>query len=219
MTDAIILTSVLSFIFLVMIGIFYLSIHYRKKMDNNYKELARRLGLNLDIPSTKMWKVVTLSLYPKLYGKINGFDFQLYSFMRGTGKSKTLYTAFDIHVNHKSSYYLRIFHEGFFRKFGKLLGIQKDIDINDPEFDGLFIIRSDNEHFAKTILSDMILKNKLIEERPLLNNGEFKFENGILHYEGIKSLYSRKEVYNIEGLIKLALIMIEKIQDNSGKNY
>jgi hypothetical protein len=188
-------------------------------MDNNYKELARKLGLNLEIPSTKIWKVIALSLYPKLHGKINGYDFQLYSFMRGTGKSKTIYTAFDIHVNYKSSYYLRIFHEDFFRKFGKMLGIQKDIEINDPEFDSLFIIRSDNEHFAKTILSDMILKNKLIEERRLLNNGLLKFENGILHYEGIKSIYSKKEVDNIEKLVKLSLLMIEKIQDHSGRNF
>jgi RNA recognition motif-containing protein len=188
-------------------------------MDENFKELAYRFGLNFDISSSKKWKPNVFNLYPKLHGKVKGLDIQMYNIVRGSGKSQAIYIAVDIFVGNSSSHTLRIFHEDFFRKFGKILGLQKDIEINDSEFDGQYIVRSDNAEFAKTILSDLVLKNKLIEEKQLFNNAVLKFENGILHYEGINNLYNKKEIDKMEARVKLAVLMAETIQAKSRENY
>ncbi len=198
-----------------MIGAFYLSIIFRRKLDDNFRELASRLGLNCEIPNTTLWKSALVIKYPKLHGKVNNYDIQIYATVRSGVKNVVFYMAFDINTNINSTHYLRIFHDVFIEKYGKLPDFSKDIEINDPEFDRLYFVSSDNADFAKTILSDMVLKNNLIKERRLLNNGELKFEKGILRYEGIKSLYHKKEVENLEKLVKLSLLIADRIKSMS----
>jgi hypothetical protein len=217
--DTIILICMFTIILSVLFVTFYLSIHYRKKMDENFKELASRFGLNFEIPVKKIWKPYIFNVYPKLNGNYKGLEMQMYNIVRGSGKSQAVYVAVDIQIGNSSSHTLSIFNENFFRKFGKMIGIQKDIEINDPEFDGLFIVRSDNAEFAKTILSDLVLKNKLIEEKRLFHNGVLKFEHGILHYEDLNKLYNKKEVDKMEARVKLAVLMSEILKANLGKKY
>jgi hypothetical protein len=181
-------------------------------MDICFKELAIILDLNVEIPSTKTKDVIFNSPFPKLHGELDGHEIMIRSYLKGMESKRALYTAIEVYLYFNSNYNLTIFPRCFIRKFDKLPIPLKEIKINDPEFDRLYMIRTDNAVFAKKVLTDVVLKNELIKERKLLFDGELIFENGIVKYEGVKSVSSKKEMDKLLKLIKITLSLTEKIQ-------
>ncbi len=123
----------------------------------------------------------------------------------------------ELSTNHKNN--IKIFHEGFFRKIGKKLGLQKDVDIHDEEFDRLYIIKTDSPGFARAIFSDNILKEKMIDNYRLMNNAQIGFNHNSIHFEAINNFYYKKEVDRLEELIRMALLLAKKLQQIDNKHF
>jgi len=219
MNDVLFPVFAVVFLIFFLSGTFYLAKMARKKVENNIKELAQRLGLNYIVPEKNFWKTLANLNHPKLDGNISGIPIKVNIETRGSGKSKVQYIVFDLELNSNHQNSIKIFHEGFFRKIGKKLGLQKDVDINDEDFDRLFIIKSDSPGFARAIFSDNILKEKMIDNYRLMKNAELGFKNNCIHFEAINTFYYKKEVDKLEELIKTSLLLAQKIMQIDNKHF
>ena len=219
MIDVLLPVFAVAFLIFFLSGTFYLAKMARKKVENNLKELAQRLGLNFIEPEKNFWKTLANLNHPKLDGNISGIPIKVHIETRGSGKSKVQYIVFDLELNSNHQNSIKIFHEGFFRKIGKKLGLQKDVDINDEDFDRLFIIKSDSPGFARAIFSDNILKEKMIDNFRLMKNAELGFKNNYIHFEAINTFYYKKEVDKLEELIRTSLLLAQKIMQIDNKHF
>ena len=156
---------------------------------------------------------------PELYGNISGFPIKVHVNIKSSGKSTAQYILFDLELktNHQNS--IKIFHEGFFRKIAKKLGLQKDVDINDEEFDRRYIIKTDSPGFARAIFSDNILKKKMINNHRLMDNAELGFRQNSIHFEELNTFYHKKEVDKLEELIKMSLLLAQKLKQIDNKHF
>jgi hypothetical protein len=194
--------------------------HFRKIIEKNFSILGDRLELRYEYSKPGILEMLFKYPSPELKGKLaEEYPIRIYVIVRGSGKSRVYYMAFDIEtgISHNNS--ISLLHEGFIRKMGKFLGVQKDIQINDEDFDNHFIIKSDSSLYAKTLLSDPDLREKLLNDYRLLNNGEIKFNNGILHYEGIKTMYNSAEIDNMEALVYLSLQLIKRLKQVKNMDF
>jgi hypothetical protein len=219
MNDVLFPVFAVVFLIFFLSGTFYLAKMARKKVDNNLKELAQRLGLNYIVPEKNFWKTLANLNHPKLDGNISGIPIKVHIETRGSGKSKLQYIVFDVDLNTNHQNNIKIFHEGFFRRIGKKLGLQKDVDIHDEDFDRLFIIKSDSPGFARAIFSDNILKEKMIDNYRLMNNAQIGFHHNSIHFEAINSFYYKKEVDKLEELIRMSLLLAQKLMQIDNKQF
>jgi hypothetical protein len=199
-------------------GTFYLAKIANKRVESNFKELGKRLGLKYVEPEKNYWKSLAKSNYTVLNGTISDFPIKVHVNTKSSGKSHAQYVAFelDLRTNHLNN--IKIFHEGFFRNIGKKLGLQKDVDINDVEFDRLYILKTESPGFAKAIFSDNILKGKFIDNSRLMTNAEIGFQNNIIHFEALNSFYYKKEVDRLVELIRMSLLLAKKLQQIDNKH-
>ena len=209
----------LAFLFLTLIGVFYIAKAARKRVDDNFKELGQRLSLNFHAADPNYWKRISNLSNPSLSGIISGYPITVTVSIRGSGKSKVQYIVFDMDLPTNHQNHLKIFHELFFQKIGKKLGLQKDVDINDEEFDRLYIVKTDSAGFARSILSDKILKEKLIDNYRLMNYAAISFEHDRIHFEAINTFYYKKEVAKLEELIRMSLLFAKKLQQIDNKHF
>jgi hypothetical protein len=209
---------ILAFLLIIIAGTFYQAKMANKRVESNLKELGQRLGLNFIVPEKNFWKTLANLNHPKLDGNISGIPIKVRIEIRGSGKSKVQYIVFDVDLNTNHQNNIKIFHEGFFRRIGKKLGLQKDVDINDDEFDRLYILKTESPGFAKAIFSDNILKGKFIDNSRLMTNAEIGFQNNIIHFEALNSFYYKKEVDRLVELIRMSLLLAKKLQQIDNKH-
>jgi hypothetical protein len=219
MIDVLIPVFFVAVLIIFLSGTFYLAKMASKRIENNFKELGQRLGLNFIVPEKNFWKNLANLNHPKLDGNISGIPIKVHIETRGSGKSKVQYIVFDVDLNTNHQNSIKIFHEGFFRKIGKKLGLQKDVNINDEDFDRLFIIKSDSPGFARAIFSDNILKEKMIDNYRLMNNAQIGFHHNSIHFEAINSFYYKKEVDKLEELIRMSLLLAQKLMQIDNKHF
>jgi hypothetical protein len=210
---------ILAFLLIIIAGTFYHAKMANKRVESNFKELGQRLGLNFIVPEKNFWKNLANLNHPKLDGNISGIPIKVQIETRGSGKSKVQYIVFDVDLNTNHQNNIKIFHEGFFRRIGKKLGLQKDVDIHDEEFDRLYIVKTDSPGFARAIFSDNILKEKMIDNYRLMNNAQIGFHHNSIHFEAINSFYYKKEVDKLEELIRTSLLLAQKLKQIDNKHF
>ena len=209
---------ILAFLLIIIAGTFYQAKMANKRVESNLKELGQRLGLNFIVPEKNFWKTLANLNHPKLDGNISGIPIKVRIEIRGSGKSKVQYIVFDVDLNTNHQNNIKIFHEGFFRRIGKKLGLQKDVDIHDEEFDRLYIVKTDSPGFARAIFSDNILKEKMIDNYRLMSNAQIGFHHNSIHFEAINSFYYKKEVDRLVELIRMSLLLAKKLQQIDNKH-
>jgi hypothetical protein len=210
---------ILAFLLIIIAGTFYLAKMASKRIENNFKELGQRLELNFIVPEKNFWKNLANLNHPKLDGNISGIPIKVRIEIRGSEKSKVPYIVFDVDLNTNHQNNIKIFHEGFFRRIGKKLGLQKDVDIHDEEFDLLYIVKTDSPGFARAIFSDNILKEKMIDNYRLMNNAQIGFHHNSIHFEAINSFYYKKEIDKLEELIRTSLLLAQKLKQIDNKHF
>jgi hypothetical protein len=219
MIDVLIPVLAVAITIILLSGTFYLAKIAKKRVESNFKELGKRLGLKYVEPERNFMKSLASFSNPELYGNISGFPIKVHVNIKSSGKSNAQYILFDLELktNHQNS--LKIFHEGFFRKIAKKLGLQKDVDINDEEFDRRYIIKTDSPGFARAIFSDNILKEKMINNHRLMDNAELGFRQNCIHFEELNTFYYKKEVDKLEELIKMSLLLAQKLKQTDNKHF
>jgi hypothetical protein len=211
---------VIIFIIVIFLVVAIVASNFQEKIKENMAVLGQRLNLEYKFNKPSTFSAFLRYTHPELVGVISErYPIRIYIKVKGSGKNQVYYMAFDLDSRTNKPYRFTLMHEGFFRKIGKALGMQKDIEIRDDEFDSQFIIKSDNALFAKQLLVDPELRDVFLNQYNLLNNGEFKIENGKLFYEGIKSIYNSREIDNMEGLVKMALVLVKRLEEMESESF
>jgi len=157
-----------------------------------------------------------------LFGKSNlTLDYRKWTilmdhFSRG-GKNKTHYTRLRATFLSKTGFLFQIRRKNMLSPVGKFLGIQ-DMQLGDEFFDEQFIIKANNEHVIKDLLSDEELKNYISYQPKVLlkivHEETFFFKKG--HPDGVDELYFEcrgilKNEEIINGLFILFKAMLDRL--------
>ena len=177
------------------------------KTEQQWELLAKRLSAQLHMPESR-WAWI-LGKYPTIEGNVGGFPFTCYMFVRGSGKHQQTYTAFAFETKAPSSKTLSLYKEGFFSKIGKAFGGQ-DIQIGDEDFDKSYIIKSNDELFAKRVYNPRT-RQLLLRKMPRMT-GQFVLENGILTYHEMIVINSDKNREKWQDTINVGVEFAKEIQ-------
>ncbi len=189
----------------IFILIFRLAIKQLLKIFEQFDTLAHHFNGTVERPE-KTW--YGYNGYPRLVAEVNGEPLECYMFTRGSGKNKTTYTAFTLGCTNRYNYSLRIAKEGLFSKIGKALGMQ-DIEVNDPVFDRSFVIKSNDDFFAKTVLMDI---KEYFSQTKKLFHGSLELRDGEFKYQMANSLLNDKSRSDFEQIIHLATALSEEVK-------
>jgi hypothetical protein len=119
-----------------------------------------------------------LGVGPNVTGKYRGHELFLRTLTRG--KKNIIYTHIMMDITNKSNLYLLLYDEETQSKIAHRLGA-REIRSGDDSFDERFVIVGQPESLAVNLLSNVILREKLLQAR-LLNIEIFDQH---LHYERI----------------------------------
>ena len=141
--------------------------------------------------------------FPRAYGSIGRMPVNIDMYVVRSGNSYVEYGRITFTLqgaNHKD---LCITKENFFRKMGKLIGMQ-DIIIGKPDMDDHFIIKSSDENYAKYVLNSAVCS--YIKQMSF--KGSLKVANGQLIYTEVGIPRNEKKLKrfysNVESLVKAA---------------
>jgi len=177
-----------------------------RKTGEHWKKLANHFDLNLDLPETK-WQWV-MGNFPTASGKVKEYSIYIDMYTRGSGKQKTTYTRFSINLNKAVNNYIKLSREGLFSKIGKAFGAQ-DIEIGHKDFDDRFIIKTDNESFAKRVLSGRVRSLIL---RNLRFSGFLEIKDNMMVYSEIMTLNSQRNLEELQETIDVAVQIAKEIE-------
>ncbi|MCP4439003.1 MAG: hypothetical protein GY810_08685 [Aureispira sp.] len=204
---------IISIVVLFTIGILAFVFWFLKrtyaKVEVQWKQLAEDLGLNIDIPESN-WRWI-MQQYPSVYGNYEGFQISCYTFARRSGKHTVIYTGFQMHLDNSKRKTLSLYKEGFFSKIGKALGGQ-DIQIGHDEFDKKFIIKSNDDRFAKSLL-DPRMRDLVLRKSHLFASDIELTEEDELKYEARLQIAKDSQREDFVDLIKLTTTLAKRIQE------
>ncbi|MDY6865197.1 MAG: DUF3137 domain-containing protein [Halobacteriota archaeon] len=143
-----------------------------KKLREEWKLFAGNHSLDFDPGST--FKT------PKVEGSYRGHNVILDTYTVSTGQVTVVYTRLKVDLKNNKRVSLRVYHEGFFSKIGKRLGMQ-DIETKNSEFDGMYVVKGNDEIEVLSIL-DSSVQSKILSLR---EPGKFNMtlKDGSLIYE------------------------------------
>ena len=136
---------------------------------------------------------------PRVTGDYKGFDYLLYTFSKGSGKSRTTYTGITMNFPKYIDCHLHVYQEGFFSKIGKALGGQ-DIQIGNREFDDAFMIKSQTPGKVDRILTPDLMRN-MLNGKHLIN---MSISGNGIHYEQVGII---KDVANLTYISEIMWMM------------
>ena len=146
--------------------------------------------------------------------------------MYHTGKNEQItYTRMRAPFVNKDGFFFEISREGLFAPVGKLFGMQ-DIKIGDPDFDKMFIIKSNSEDKIRLLLDDRRIKSFIsnhpeIRFRIFDDQGVFRqhFPRGVyeLHLDKkgvVKDIDLLKEMFDLFTLTLERLVRIDSAYED-----
>ena len=178
-----------------------------RKTKEEWQQLAKHFDLKLSMPEGK-WAWV-MGKFPTIDGRINDIPFHNYMYVRGSGKHQKTYTAFALTLENNPTKTLRLYKEGFFSKVGKAFGGQ-DIEVGHTAFDDNYIIKSNDELFAKKALNSRI-RQLFLRKLPNLR-GEFSLVNDVLSYNEIIMINNESNRKKWEETIKVGVELAKEIR-------
>lgn len=208
-------------IFIVVFGVILVINNFTKNNSaNNFRALAERLKLDFHYEKPDIFTSLFREVHPELSRLyMEQYQLRVHVIVEGGGKNKRRYIAFQLDTKSNKSHNLTLMHEGFFRKIGKALGMQADIEVRDEEFDQKFIVKSDNALFAKQILADPDLRELFLNRYYLLNNAQLSFSGGSIRYKGSGSLFNSSEINKVEGLVNLAVALAKRLEETDNQSF
>ncbi len=197
----------LLFIVLFFYFIFWLVKRSHSKIREQWTLLARDLDLNLILPEGK-WSWL-MAKYPSVNGSYCDLPLNCYMYTKGSGKNQTSYTSFSFVLDKNNGKNLRLYKEGFLSKIGKAFGGQ-DIQVGHDAFDDNYMIKSNDDYFAKKVLNSRI-RQLFLRKLPQLA-GEFSFDNNILSYNEISIIDNEKKRLSLLNTIKVGVELAKELQ-------
>lgn len=205
----------LSMVMLMTVGIIWLVVWLIRRsfanMDMQLSTWARNLGVKYNKPESK-WGFFW-GQYPTLEGEVKGIPFYGYMYTKGSGKSQVTYTAFTLTLNGKNltGKTLTVYKEGIFSKIGKALGVQ-DIELGNEDFDKNYIIKSNDEFFAKKILN-LRVRQLLLRKMPNMA-GTLTLDGNKLNYDVILTLVNDRNREAMEDAVATFIELAKEVNEN-----
>jgi hypothetical protein len=166
-----------AFILIIVLPI-YFAFRYEKrrrdKMKNNFRMLGEQLGCTVNIPQSR-WE------FPLIEGIYRSHPIQIWMFLRGYRRRRVAYTAIGVQCRNSQGFALNVWEQGIFSEIGKMFGMQ-DIITNDVAFDEAFVVKSNNELLARTLLVPA-LRHQLIELSKGRSGFSFEVKDDRVYYE------------------------------------
>ena len=124
-------------------------------------------------------RMIRQSGSPALLLRSVNYEYRVFPFSRGSGRSRLPYTGIDIQLPLLKDLKVNVRPENALTGIGKALGM-KDLVFNHPAFDAAFVISSNHEQTVRKLLN-MELRNALISLRPkypalTIEDGKVLFE-------------------------------------------
>jgi hypothetical protein len=194
---------ILAIIFSIVVvgGTYFFAIRMSKKtvkgMNIQLAALAERLGLKLEEVNNPK-----LSAFYKaeLKGRIRDRNFYFTHYTRSEDKSASYVSEFSWEYNSPLKQKIWMGKENLFSNFKKQWGFQ-DILTADKDFDAVFLIKAEDEHYAKQLLTKEIRKEMLNWQRQW--HGSFRLDGEKLYYEEMGVLLEKRDTDRIFRLIEL----------------
>lgn len=182
------------------------SIKSFQKLRETWRLLGRHLGVNADVP--EQWSDYMGGIFPSLSGKIDGFTFFATMEARAYGRDTLTFTCLSVELSRWREKTLSIYTESLLDKLGKKLG-EQDVELGTPIFDEQFIIQSNDEQFARQILSSDV---RALVLQCLRLSGNLKIQDGKLIYEEIWTVKYEDDREAMLELVPLFIQIAKKIQ-------
>ena len=152
----------------------------------------------------------------KVVGKFENWLITLDTYTVSTGKSSNTYTRIRAPYVNKDNFNFKIYKKGLFSEIGKTLGMQ-DIEIGDPEFDEMFVIKGNDEAklielFSSDKIRELISGQKNFHMEVKDDEGWF----GSQFPEGVDELYFQthgviKDIERLKDLYMLFSLILNKL--------
>lgn len=133
---------------------------YASKVSKRKIERFQALALKMNLKHENRKPNFLSANLNYLTGFVRQYPIEIYEKMIKSGKNSYLYTCISI-KNTALNYNFSIGKEHFFSKIGKTFGF-KDIEFDNPEFDKIFKLKSDDESRFR-MLMNYELQNDLME--------------------------------------------------------
>lgn len=204
----------LVFLGIVFTAIYLITQKQYQTITQNFQILADKLQLRLDVPELNFWQKLFVSRYPELNGLFEErYNLRIYMYSTGSGKSKKIYTGFSISCSNSKRRSLMLSREGVFQKIGKAIGMQKDIELRDEEFDSRYILKSSDSLFVKELFADPDLREFFIKYDYAFVMGRLNLMNDSLEFQRTGILNTDYERKRIVVAIRLAVKIAERLEE------
>ncbi len=155
-------------------ALFYLAKMRKERVDGSWKKLAVMSGLAFED------KGIFFYANPKLKGNYKERKVDVFTEVRGHGRSRQTYTIAQAGCRNPRGIRLRIYNEGIFQKIGKVFGVQ-DIKLGSEQYDSRFIFQLSDPKLARNVFVPQILS----EIDKVKYNIDIRLENNAVRIESL----------------------------------
>lgn len=148
-------------------------------------------------------QILSILSMPRITGENSGFPFLLSTVQKGSGKNKNLYSSMKLELKDLPAE-IHVYPEKSIHKIIKIFGYQ-DIQTNDPEFDGRFIVRGEN---SEQVLSYLTRDRRTALKKYSMEIPDLELRQGALYLERrglIKKMNELENIFRTLGELAIAL--------------
>lgn len=179
---------------------------YAGKVNKRKIERFEALALKMNLKYAKRKPSAISATLNYLTGFVRQYPIEIYEKIIRSGKNSSLYTCISI-KNTSLNYNFSIGKEHFFSKIGKTFGF-KDIEFDNPEFDKIFMLKSDDESRFR-MLMNYELQNDLMELNTYLR-GNIVNTPGQLEYTIFGGLDNESRVEELEKVVAFMVKILNR---------
>lgn len=183
----------------------YFSRRSSKKLKERYDLLQQKYGGEVTFRQT-LGMYRDLLLTTQISGRVVKFG----TYTRGSGKNSTSYIYVAVALPGSEGKTLSLGTEGIFSKIGKALGGQ-DVQTHDPNFDDKFVIKSNDETYARNILNSSVRAEftQLYSVSRGFVQEYFSVNDGFVRYDIVGSMRRDKDRDFCEAMLPNLIRIVE----------
>jgi hypothetical protein len=157
--------------------IVWLAVVQARKTRANFTQLADKLGLQVEAAQPTLGVFLTA---PRARGLTDGRSAELYTFTKGSGKSRTQWCGLSVQLQVPAELSFDLTPQGFASKVAGWFGV-KEITVGNARFDDAFFVRTNQPDLLPAALVPDI-QGRLLAAQQAGAKGAFKLEKGALAY-------------------------------------
>lgn len=179
-------------------GAISLGVRAARRSRENLQRLADELGLRAVLPEKRRF---LLAVSGSVEGDYRGRSVRIYSYVTGSGKSRTHWCAVEARAQNPGGLSFSISSENFLTRAGRAFGLQ-DVAVGDEAFDRKFFVRSNQPEYMRMALIPEV-RARFLAGWGAGSRGGIKAEAGTVKYSEVGSFSSGKIVARVPQILEL----------------